>query len=632
MLILYYPIDINCNNIDFFVNKEKILDLQNFELEVYPNPVVVLDNGVIVKCNQRFLELLPSRRDNSEQKQFKSLGMFELNQISEELFKKLENKETINDFEVRLWNNSVYFVSASYFNYDGKELAFLAFNKFILPSDYATSPFWTSKNYLQNVLDSFVSFVVVLDCNGVVVLCNKGFEKLLGNTRDKIIGKHLAEVMYSKEEAEFLWKESKKLFDEKKLQIRSQSKLTDSQGEEHSFEITMVLINFEGSSHILCALMDISEVSFLRKLYEEQAASYKTLIENAFDAIYLMKGRHYIYVNPRFCELTGYTFEELTSESFDFNILIPEESKKLLEERYQARLEGREIPNQYELQLLHKSGKRAYVEVSTVSVGKPGEVVVMGIMRDITQRKEYELQLEQSELKLKELNAAKDKLFNIIAHDLRTPISGLISMHKALIENYEVLSPNETHELLIEILDYAIQSSNLLENLLQWSRAQSGTIPFKPELVDIFEVAQASTIINEPNAKKKQISIVNLVPQGSYSLLDRNMITTVFRNLISNAIKFTNPGGRVQIDLKENENDYEIVVSDNGIGMSQEQLEHLFKIGEYVSTVGTANEKGSGLGLILCKEFVEKNQGTLRVESKLGEGSKFIIILPKTTP
>ncbi len=612
------------------MNKEKTPELQNFELEVYPSPVVVLDGGVVVKFNQKFLELLPSSGDNPEQKQFKSLGIFELNQISEELFKKLENKEAIDNFEVKLWDNSLYFVSASYFNSDGKELMLLSFNKFVLPSKYAL--FLPTKNFLDSVFDNFVSLILVLDSSGVVVFCNKSFEKFLGKTREEITYKHLAEVMYSKEEAESLLKSSKELLDGKALPSRSNGKLTGPLGKERLFEVTKLLINIEGNYYSLFGFTDSAETKPLRQLYEEQTALYKALIENAFDAIYLMKGRHYTYVNPRFCELTGYTFEELTSESFDFNVLIPEESKKLLEERYQARLEGREIPNQYELQLLHKSGKRAYVEVSTVSVGKPGEVVVMGILRDITQRKAYELQLEQSELKLKELNAAKDKLFNIIAHDLRTPISGLISMHKALIENYEVLSPNEIHELLIEVLDYAIQSFNLLENLLQWSRTQSGTIPFKPEPVDIFEIAQASKVINEPNAKKKQISIVNLVPQGSYSMLDRNMITTVFRNLISNAIKFTNPGGKVQIDLKENENLYEIAVSDNGIGMSQEQIGRLFKIGEHISTIGTANEKGSGLGLILCKEFVEKNQGTLRVESNLGEGSKFIINLPKIIP
>jgi PAS domain S-box-containing protein len=378
-----------------------------------------------------------------------------------------------------------------------------------------------------------------------------------------------------------------------------------------------------------CISIDASELDYIRQLYEESSTLYRALIENAFDAIYLMKDRHYVYVNPRFCELTGYTAEELTSEDFDFIVLLPEESRKYLEWRYQMRLEGKEIPNQYELELLHKSGKRVFVEVSTVSVGKPGEVLVMGIMRDITQRKIYEQQLRESEERLKELNAAKDKFFNIIAHDLRAPISGLISMTKTLIENSDILTPEETKELLTELLDYANQSFNLLENLLQWSRSQTGTIPFKPEDTDLYEIALSSVVINEPNAKQKGISISNLVPEGSISFVDRNMITTVVRNLISNAIKFTNPGGEIQISLKDNPDDYELIVADNGVGMDAEKLSKLFKIGENISTPGTAHEKGSGLGLILVKEFVEKNGGSIRVESEVGKGTRFFIKLPK---
>lgn len=611
------------------MSKETLVEVQDFEIEIYPNPTVALENGVVIDCNKKFLELLPSSHSNPMQKHLKSIGIFLGSQIPDELFQKLEHSEQFSNLEVKLWNNSTYFVSVSYFKLKGKAISALSFNKFTLPSKYATPVIWGHGTLLKEMFDNFSSWVCIRDRNGTIVLCNKGFERFIGKPYEEIVGKHLTEILYSKEEASFLLEPDKKLFEGKETQLHFHHKFIDSKGNPHYLEITRALINIDGQDYVLCASIDTTELDSLRELYEEKTTLYKTLIENAFDAIYLMKGRRYVYVNPRFCELTGYTFEELTAESFDFGVLIPEESKKYLEERYQARLEGKEIPNQYELQLLHKDGRKVYVEVSTVSVGKPGEVVVMGIMRDITQRKEYESQLRQSESQLKELNFAKDKFFNIIAHDLRTPISGLISMNKALIENHEVLSPQETYELLTEILDYANQSFNLLENLLQWSRTQTGSIPFKPELCDIFEITQASKIINEPNAKRKQINIENLVPQGSYSLLDRNMITAVFRNLMSNAVKYTNPGGKIQISLKENGNTYEIAVSDNGVGMSELQIARLFKIGEYVSTIGTGNEKGSGLGLILCKEFVEKNQGSLNVQSELGKGSTFVVTLPK---
>ncbi|MCX7880858.1 MAG: PAS domain-containing sensor histidine kinase, partial [Ignavibacteria bacterium] len=326
---------------------------------------------------------------------------------------------------------------------------------------------------------------------------------------------------------------------------------------------------------------------------------------------------------------TGYSEAELTSENFDFEVLIPEESRKYLEWRYKMRLEGKNIPSQYELELLHKSGSRVYVEVSTVSVGMPGEVVVMGIMRDITDRKKFEIELQKSEERLKELNAAKDKFFNILAHDLRAPISGLISITKALLESYETLAQEDIKVFLSNLLTHTQQTYNLLENLLQWAKTQTGTIYFHPEIIDLYEIALAAKLVHEQNAKQKNIQIKNNVPANSFSYIDLNMISTAVRNLLSNAIKFTHPGGEISIDLVDKVDSYELIVTDTGVGMTEEQLNKLFDMGENVSTDGTMQEKGSGLGLILAKEFIEKNNGSIRVESTLGKGSKFILTLPK---
>jgi PAS domain S-box-containing protein len=462
------------------------------------------------------------------------------------------------------------------------------------------------------------------------VLCNNSFARFVGLSQEEIVGKNIAEILSSEELVKKHRDTDIELFDKKKEQIHFHVQVSDKEGKIHYLEVTKFLLNIAGEEYVFCISLDTSELDYIRQLYEKSSTLYRALIENAFDAIYLMKGRHYEYVNPRFCELTGYTYEELTAPDFDFEVLISEESKKYLEERYRARLEGKEIPNQYEVQLVHKTGKKVYVEVSTVSVGELGEVVVMGIMRDITLRKMYEQQLKESEEKLRELNYAKDRFFNIIAHDLRTPISGLISMTKALIENSELLSPDETKELLKELLEFANQSYNLLENLLQWARSQTGTIQFNPENTDLYEVALASKVLTDPNAKQKNITVSNLVEPGSYSFVDRNMITTVVRNLLSNAVKFTNPGGEITISLKDLGEEYELSIADTGVGMSEEKQKKLFKIGENVSTPGTSGEKGSGLGLILCKEFVEKNGGSIRVESEVGKGTKFIITLPKS--
>lgn len=599
------------------------------ELDLFVNPVLLLENLVIVSCNDKVKDLLNPSNPEIANVEIQKCDLFYKDFRFENFVSLLKNNIEVKDFYLLLWNKTPLFANSKVFERDGKNYTLVSLTRFAISDAKSFAPLFGSPEYIKKLVDRFDFWITIRDREQRLVLCNRSFENFIGRGFSEIAGKTLVEIFGDTEQVREQIETDWQLFRGEKEQIHLHQQIVDPNGKTHYLEITKFLIRFGSDEYIFCISLDTSELDYIRQLYEESSTLYRALIENAFDAIYLMKGRHYVYVNPRFCELTGYTAEELTSEDFDFNILIPEESKKFLEERYKARLEGREIPNQYELQLLHKSGKRVYVEVSTVSVGKPGEVVVMGIMRDITQRKMYEQQLRESEERLKELNAAKDKFFNIIAHDLRAPISGLISMTKTLIESSDILSQDETKELLKELLDYAEQSYNLLENLLQWSRSQTGTVPFKPEETDLYEIALSSVVINEPNARQKNIKITNLVPKDSITFVDRNMITTVIRNLISNSIKFTNPGGEIQIRLKDNPEDFEIIVSDNGIGMDSEKLAKLFKIGESVSTPGTAKEKGSGLGLILVKEFVEKNGGNIRVESEVGKGTSFFIKLPK---
>lgn len=599
------------------------------DINVLPTPSLILEGLVVLGFNPALNNLLKEDNKIEVGKSIVEQKLFKETQSLKEFLAILEQKSEIEDYPLYLWNGTPIFVTARTFQADGDTLTLLTLTRFALSENLPIEFVFGNVKYFKNVLDKFDFWIVIGDRNSKIVLCNQSFENFIGLPATQILGKDL-ESLFGPNEFVRLQKETdEELFSGKKDQIHFHAQISDKEGKIHYLEVTKFLINFGGEKYVFSISIDTSELDYIRQLYEESSTLYRALIENAFDAIYLMKGRRYQYVNPRFCELTGYTFEELTSPDFDFEVLVSDESKRYLEERYRARLEGKEIPNQYELQLVHKSGKKVYVEVSTVSVGKPGEVVVMGIMRDITQRKQYEQQLKESEERLKELNFAKDKFFNIIAHDLRAPISGLISMTKMLIENSEILSPDEMRELLVDLLEFANQSYNLLENLLQWARTQTGTIPFNPEDTDLFEIALASKLLNEPNAKQKNIVISNNVPPQSFSFVDRNMITTIVRNLVSNAIKFTNPGGEIRINLIDKGDNFELSVSDTGVGMSKEQMDKLFKVGENVSTLGTSGEKGSGLGLILCKEFVEKNGGTIRVESELGKGTTFYVTLPK---
>lgn len=599
------------------------------DVDLLPIPSVIISDLIVLKYNFEFCKLLPPDFDNILDKKIDEAKLFKENLKTKEFYQILKSGTEVTDFPLSLWNGTPIFATTRAFKQNGSYYLLITLNRFSLVDVNKVNFIFGNIEYLKSILNKFDFWVTIRDRNSNLVLCNSSFEKFIGLAQAELIGKNIDDLFGSNEISRKHRETDNELLERRKEQIHFHIQVKGKNGKTHFLEVTKFLVNFGGEDFVFCISIDTSELDYVRQLYEESSTLYRALIENAFDAIYLLKGRHYIYANPRFCELTGYTIEELLSPSFDFSVLVTGESKKFLEERYRARMEGKEIPNQYELEIVNKSGKKIFVEVNTVSVGKPGEVVVMGIMRDITQRKLFEEQLKKSEEELRQLNYSKDKLFNIIAHDLRSPLSGLISMTKMLIETIDILSPIEAKELLNDLFEYANQSYNLLENLLQWAKTQTGTILFNPEITDLYEIVLAGKIINDPNAKQKGIKISIFLKPDSFVLVDRNMLTTVIRNLISNAIKFTPSGGEITIRLHEKSDEYELEIEDNGIGIPQDKLECLFKLGENISTTGTAGEKGSGLGLILCKEFVEKNGGNLRVVSEFGKGTKFFINLPK---
>ncbi len=235
---------------------------------------------------------------------------------------------------------------------------------------------------------------------------------------------------------------------------------------------------------------------------------------------------------------------------------------------------------------------------------------------------------EENEIQLRELNATKDKLFSIIAHDLRNPFNSILGFSELLIENVKKYEAAETEECLRLISLSAKKTIILLDNLLSWAKSQTGQINYKPEKLILSSIIQDILDISISNAKIKNISL-NYMQSGDIKVYaDKNMLTTVLRNLISNAIKFTKPGGEIKVFTISEQNQAEISISDNGVGMNDGTRKKLFKISANITTVGTAEEKGSGLGLVLCKEFVEKLGGNIWVESETGKGSDFKFTLP----
>jgi signal transduction histidine kinase len=241
---------------------------------------------------------------------------------------------------------------------------------------------------------------------------------------------------------------------------------------------------------------------------------------------------------------------------------------------------------------------------------------------------EKSVELKTSELR--ELNVSKDKFFSIIAHDLKNPFSSIIGISEILkeeIKSGDVLTMENYAGMLN---NSAVQTYRLLENLLEWANSQRGKISFTPEQINLSQLFNEEFSVLNEMAIAKNIELRCFFTDDLTIPADKNMLKTILRNLISNAIKYTNKNGKVEVKALVDDRNIEISVSDNGIGMSGATMAKLFRLDANLSTRGTENEKGTGLGLFLCKEFVEKHGGKITVESESGKGSTFRFTIPLT--
>ena len=245
-------------------------------------------------------------------------------------------------------------------------------------------------------------------------------------------------------------------------------------------------------------------------------------------------------------------------------------------------------------------------------------------------KKNSEQQLKIFSEELQETNAAKDKFFSIIAHDLKSPFQGLIGLSRLIVEEYNELSEEELKSFVQALNESAESTYGLIENLLEWSRIQTGKVKFNPSSIDIFIIIEEIKMLLYQTAELKKIKITNKVPPDTLIWGDKYMLSSLFQNLISNSIKFTNHFGEITIDSDQQKNKLKVSVSDNGVGIDYEDIDKIFRIDSTFSTRGTEQEKGTGLGLILCKEIVNRHGGDITIESKKEKGTKVIFTLRKT--
>jgi len=225
-------------------------------------------------------------------------------------------------------------------------------------------------------------------------------------------------------------------------------------------------------------------------------------------------------------------------------------------------------------------------------------------------------------------NATKDKFFSIIAHDLKNSFNGLLGYSNILLSDFDAFGDQDKISMISAIRQVSESTYKMLQNLLDWARVQTGVIPFNPEVIQLNMLMKDEYYIQRKLAEQKDIQLDIDLPDILYVEVDHNMISTVVRNLLSNAVKYTKSGGSAVLSLKKVQNWAEIGVKDTGIGISNENLAKLFQVNENFKTFGTNNEEGTGLGLILCKEFILKNKGEIVVKSEMGVGTEILVRLP----
>uniref|UniRef100_A0A7S3LGT4 histidine kinase n=1 Tax=Amphora coffeiformis TaxID=265554 RepID=A0A7S3LGT4_9STRA len=336
------------------------------------------------------------------------------------------------------------------------------------------------------------------------------------------------------------------------------------------------------------------------------------------------------YFNRTWLEWTGHTMEQEYGNGWTKGI-HPDDYEFCLE-TYVKAFDAHE-PFYMEYRLVDKHGEyrwigdhgRPFYDLDGTFLG------YIGSCYDITENK-------MNQQKLVKLNATKDKFFSIVAHDLRNPISTFVSLSEYLMENGKDFDDSEMDEIAVQMHKDSKNTLLLLENLLEWSRAQTDGISYNPKPIKLVELFEEVVSQVELCAKAKRIAIKRVKHQGLTVIGDRNMLHTVLRNLLMNAIKFTRKGGAVEVIAEENGNEQDtanktvvITVSDNGLGIAKENIPDLFSlVKDSRRRLGTDDEKGSGLGLIICRDFIEKHQGKIWAESELGKGTDIKFTIPRS--
>ncbi len=398
-------------------------------------------------------------------------------------------------------------------------------------------------------------------------------------------------------------------------------------GIERMVEVHSSPIEIQEQKLLFSIIHDITERIQALQALSESENKFRKIVEMLGEGVALVNTKEkFVFANSAAEQIFGVANGGLIGKSL--SVFLDEKGLDKIKTQTSLRQKGEQSTYDLEINTITGTMKSIIVTATPFYDSSNQIVGTYGVFRDITDRKLIELKIQQQNKALQELNATKDKFFSILAHDLKNPFNTILGFSELLLENLAIYDLEKIENLVTYIRNISSNTYNLLEELLLWAKSQSGQLSFVPRKINFIKVCQDIVERLKANADTKGISINCFAATEITLMADDNMFKTVLRNLISNAIKFTAPNGHINIYAERKQNVAVITVSDNGVGIESEDFDKLWDITTHFTTRGTANEKGSGFGLVLCKEFVEKHNGKIWVESKLGKGSDFKFTMP----
>jgi PAS domain S-box-containing protein len=477
---------------------------------------------------------------------------------------------------------------------------------------------------------------MAIESEGRISMANNAFANIFGFEKaEEIENKNIFEFVHEDDVSKVL-----KYFEMTKASKQALEKIEflakKKNGAAFYSEFYVIELEENEAQNLLLIAKDITEGKRAQEAARDSEQKYKNIAENIDDVLYTFEksGNRLLptFYSAAIEKVTGFSRTEFLSEPRLFlKIIHPDDfhdMKKRLAFLWKSDLQA---TSEFEFRIINKSGNIVWIRNKINVVRNPEGFIqkVYGLVSDITFNKRAEEELKQSAANLKKLNDAKDRFLSIISHDLRAPFSSILGFTDLLLED-DTLTDIEKQQYITYIQDSSKSMLALVNSMLDWTRLQTGRIKFEPEKINAREIIDSSISTVTGTALQKGVEIENVVDQSYHIFADKNLILQAFNNLLSNSVKFTKSGDRITItiDTSSVARFINFSIKDTGLGIKPGNLDKLFSIETKFTSEGTAGEKGSGLGLSLVKEIIEKHGGHIEVKSEYGSGTEFIFALP----